>query len=563
MELRREYKKRIFKARRNYEEYKCSELESMMGNPKKRWALAKKLKVAGNGRQQATTSRVYDKDGSVKVGEEALVVWKSYFEGILNESEEVGRQFVSGEEMLTEPEGVLTEDFTMDEVRQVLGSLKQRAAPGRDGLTAEMISREGLVEFWWVLFNWSWRNGMVPSEWRRGVMVPVPKKKSRGTNACTPDDFRGISVVSAAYKAMCKIVQVRFEVTTGLRQGCILSPLLFLLYINSFVDCLKEAGVGVECSGQRIAALLYADDMVLFADDEDAMCRSLRILQEWCEQWAIKVNVKKCGVMHIRRKGVKKTLKEFYVDGERIDVVEKYKYLGCTVNEHLECKGMIEERAMAGTRALISWLRSCRAMVREVRGTTFRKLMETLVETVLLYGAEVWGGSRILEPVEQVQMRAARIFLGVGRLHPRVSLQFEMQMVPLSFEAKKRCIEFWVKVMRMEGNRLVKMVMLEAMGLRGKVKWIEKLKQSLEEIGWMGVGMEELGKLSNGEVVQMLRDCVWRAVKESWAVQAEQHSKLKVMKELRKIQCEATCIDVESKGIRRMLTKLRGGELLN
>ena len=69
-------------------------------------------------------------------------------------------------------------------------------------------------------------------------------------------------------------------------------------------------------------------------------------------------------------------------------------------------------------------------------------------------------------------MRAARIFLGVGRLHPRVSLQFEMQMVPLSFEAKKRCIEFWVKVMRMESNRLVNMVMLEAMGLRGKVKWI-------------------------------------------------------------------------------------------
>ena len=57
-----------------------------------------------------------------------------------------------------------------------------------------------------------------------------------------------------------------------------------------------------------------------------------------------------------------------------------------------------------------------------------------------------------------------------------MSLQFEMQMVPLKFEAKKRCIEFWVKVMRMEGNRLVRMVILEAMGLRGKVKWIEKLQ---------------------------------------------------------------------------------------
>ena len=51
----------------------------------------------------------------------------------------------------------------------------------------------------------------------------------------------------------------------------------------------------------------------------------------------------------------------------------------------------------------------------------------------------------------------------------------------------------------MEGNRLVGMVMLEAMGLTGKVKWVDKLEQSLEEIGWMGVGMEELEKLSKRE----------------------------------------------------------------
>ena len=50
--------------------------------------------------------------------------------------------------------------------------------------------------------------------------------------------------------------------------------------------------------------------------------------------------------MHIRRKGIKKTLKEFYVGGERIDVVEKYKYFGCTANEYLECKDMVEKRAM-------------------------------------------------------------------------------------------------------------------------------------------------------------------------------------------------------------------------
>ena len=52
-----------------------------------------------------------------------------------------------------------------------------------------------------------------------------------------------------------------------------------------------------------------------------------------------------------------------------------------------------------------------------------------------------------------------------------------------------------------------------------KVRWVENLKQGMKEIGWMSVGVEELGRLSNGEVVQMLRDSIWRAVKESWAAQ--------------------------------------------
>ena len=73
----------------------------------------------------------------------------------------------------------------------------------------------------------------------------------------------------------------------------------------------------------------------------------------------------------------------------------------------------------------------------EVRGETFVKLMEMLVGSVLMYGAEVWGGGGQLGPVEGVQMRAARIFLGVGRLHPLVSLQYELNMMPLRWEGMR------------------------------------------------------------------------------------------------------------------------------
>ena len=98
-----------------------------------------------------------------------------------------------------------------------------------------------------------------------------------------------------------------FEVTRGLRQGCVLSsPFLFSLYMDSVVNKLRVAGVRVECRGQLITALLYADDVVLFAKSEEEMRVSLRVLSEWCRERSVELNVEKCGVMYVRKRGVRR-----------------------------------------------------------------------------------------------------------------------------------------------------------------------------------------------------------------------------------------------------------------
>ena len=91
-----------------------------------------------------------------------------------------------------------------------------------------------------------------------------------------------------------------------------------LFSLHSLVSKLKEADVGVMCRGQLISALLYADD----AEGEELMRRGLDILAEWCEEWSVKVNVEKCGVIQVRRKGVKRSDERFHVAGEEIKVVE-------------------------------------------------------------------------------------------------------------------------------------------------------------------------------------------------------------------------------------------------
>ena len=78
-------------------------------------------------------------------------------------------------------------------------------------------------------------------------------------------------------------------------------------------------------------------------------------------------------------------------------------------------------------------------------------------------------------------------------------------MLPVKWEAMKRSMEFWVKVMRMADGRLLQTVMIEALELGSKVKWVKDLWQSLEVFGWKELNVETLSGLTMREVKLALK----------------------------------------------------------
>merc|ERR1712240_728193 len=116
-----------------------------------------------------------------------------------------------------------------------------------------------------------------------------------------------------------------FPVRVGLRRGCALSPILFLIIMDR-ISRHSQAGVtGLQYGGLRIPSLLFADDVVLMASSACDLQLSLGRFAAECEAAGMRISTSKSEAMVLSRKPVVCTLQ---VGSEPLPQVEELKYLG-------------------------------------------------------------------------------------------------------------------------------------------------------------------------------------------------------------------------------------------
>jgi hypothetical protein len=204
----------------------------------------------------------------------------------------------------------------------------------------------------------------------------------------------------AAVHTLYEEVKVKIRMSTGIsesfrsdigvKQGCPLSPTLFGLYIDKLEEWLNlQEGDGALLGDFVIRLLLYADDLILIA--KSWVARTLNFPWRFCSTVGMQVNTSKTKVVIFSSKRKHKQHK-FYFEGNIIEEVANYKYLGIDFNKNLSWEGCRKKRTLGGWKAFYAFQNRCRE-VELWDWKTMQTLFGILVILVVLYGCEVWASS--------------------------------------------------------------------------------------------------------------------------------------------------------------------------
>ncbi|XP_037866981.1 uncharacterized protein LOC119628534 [Bombyx mori] len=304
----------------------------------------------------------------------------------------------------------LEPDILYTEVTAAIGKLKPNKAVGIDNITAEVLKGLGekgvakLVD----LCNSIWRSYTQRKAYHRkcyeynipAVLCFVDYQKAFDCvswkhlwyvlkDMGVPMHL--IQLMRALYLSGRGSVRIgpaqsrEFRFEKGVRQGCIVSPILFNIYGEYIMrKTLEEWDGGATVGGVKISNLRYADDTTLVASSEKEMEELLRRLVIVSEEMGLKINQPKTKIMIVDKYV---TLNENNILGQ-YDIVKTFVYLGSIISNRGGSETEIRRRIGMAKSAMSQLNKIWRD--RNILKKTKVQIVETLVFLIFLYGAETW-----------------------------------------------------------------------------------------------------------------------------------------------------------------------------
>ena len=279
-----------------------------------------------------------------------------------------------------------------------------------------------------------------------------------------------------------------FKVNTGVKQGCNLSPFLFVLGM----DWIMRTTIGTERRGVRwnftsvLEDLDFADDVALLAHRHQDMQGKTSDMASTAGQIGLRISSRKTKHMRMNNRNNAAII----VNGEALEEVEYFTYLGSKMTTDGDSEKEVRERISKASQAFASLKTIWRT--RKISTKTKLRLFKSNVLSILLYGAESWKMTKgISHKLEVFQNRCLRRLLNIfypntisnSALHERTNTK------PITLEVRARRWRWIGHVLRMPQASLPKIALRwtpDGRRKRGRPKetWRRTVEREMKEQGW-------------------------------------------------------------------------------
>jgi exonuclease III len=316
-----------------------------------------------------------------------------------------------------------------------------------------------------------------------------------------------------------------FHSSVGVKQGCVLSPLLFSLFMRDLPNIFSKECDPVKLFDIDLSCLMFADDLILFSRSSTGLQNALNNLDEYCNKWGLHVNLTKTKVIIFNKGGhlIKKF--SFTFQGNIIEIVQSYCYLGIIFTASGSFKPACERLCDQASKALFKLKQL------NVRNNipVALQLFKCLILPILMYGSEIWSPyylkgikkhnlMTICEnlPAEKLVIKFYKYLLGVHKHATNAAVRGELGQFGLLTSLLPHAFKYWLRLTTFDTSSLCYKAYLLSYDANSNINWAGFIKYLSNSYG-LTETWDNQGSLYKNKSASLLKQSLQDTYVKDWA----------------------------------------------
>jgi len=239
-----------------------------------------------------------------------------------------------------------------------------------------------------------------------------------------------------------------FVVTRGTRQGGIISPALFNVFIDGLLDELQQSGIGVRLGTCVYNSVAYADDITLFSSTIPGLQRLINRCYEYSQEWLFRYGIKKTKCLTIGKCPFPEP--SWTLNGQLIANVKELEVLGTIFTSDGDFGAHVEKR-MRSCRKAFFGLDGARLLSPSLKPALKAHLWSSCPRAALMYGCEALPlKATDLGRMNSLQGSLVKQALRIGKRSHHSALLTALGIPSVQHSSETQCLRLLHSIMRQD-----------------------------------------------------------------------------------------------------------------